>query len=93
MLISLESSFQQHAKNQSGISMGFQDIFLVTKKLTKTCENDLFKNIDQVAKILLRKYQQNCIIRHTCSIKCKYLENPYFDFWHADSPLCEEQKY
>ena len=50
----------------------------------------------KLRKYLLRKYQQICIIRHTCSIKRKYLENPWrshFDFWHADNPSCEEQKY
>ena len=30
----------------------------------------------KLRKYLLRKYQQICIIRHTCSIKCKYLKNP-----------------
>ena len=54
------------------------------------------KILTKLRKYLLRKYQQICITRHTCLIKCKYLKNPYrsqFDFWHADSSLCEEQKY
>ena len=28
----------------------------------------------KLRKYFLRKYQQICIIRHTCSIKCKYLK-------------------
>ena len=28
----------------------------------------------KLRKYLLRKYQQSCIIRYTCSIKCKYLK-------------------
>ena len=54
------------------------------------------KILTKLRKYLLCKYQQICITRHTCLIKCKYLKNPYrsqFDFWHADSSLCEEQKY
>ena len=52
------------------------------------------KKLTKLRKYLLRKYQQNCIIRHTCAIKCKYLENPkrsHFDFWHADIPLCKNK--
>ena len=32
---------------------GFSKYFLIRKKLTKSCENDLFENIDKVAKVFI----------------------------------------
>ena len=45
----------QHVKNQSGISMGCQDIFNKKKINKKLAKNDLFKKIDKVAKLFTAK--------------------------------------
>ena len=50
-------------------------IFFNWKKINKKLAKMIYLKIStNLRKYLLRKYQQICIISHTCSIECKYLE-------------------